>query len=743
MEKAIFKATRKDAVHPKQKHVDTLIQMTWSGVSMEELFMLVQDRFSEANWVISFKALIVVHILMHESNGPMIYDYLIHHPNALDMTRFRDRHGTKGVSAFEQSKNVRTYASYLNDKVLAFKAIRIDHVSSKQPKGSQIYAKQTADIKFLLLEVSTVQKQLHSVLKNRFDSDTFDNETTFSAFRYCLRDMLKLFQVMNLGVMKMLKIYFEINEEDMRRALDLYKRFVKLTDRADEYLKIARRFENIFGFSIPNLTHAPLSLSKALEDFLEMPAEERMATVGEMKKSAKKPGTPVNANSNSSNSSNTNNSAGNGSVSKRSNAAKSKPDYGLKLKPDLLGDGSGTVRSTASTPTSAVRSNSQRPGAAPSQAKAARAKTPTSATSAPPPAARSSTSIDNTKAKANNATTAAEKDFIDFFSSIDDEPVTPATPATAQTAGAPTDSNQLMMLMMAGTVSDSNVAVQTQQQNSNTNDFDTMFQALSNPFAANNTGFANNSPFGVQQNDFASSTSLTPSSGTTPFGTSMQTSFSGIQTAPIQPFADFSSTPLGANSTTSLSNTPFGAVNTNSPFQTQQQQQQQQQQLLLPQQDLLMNNNPFRQTIFSTQADATAQQNTLLASQMAQMSLQPQLQQQPQQQPQQPQQQQQAAVSYNPFTQRQTMYLAESASASSPSPFASTNNAGIAGNGNANVFAQNSINNSVPSPFGAFNNGNLSQPQQQQQQQQSSGGAASNLQQSINNGNFANFDFFS
>ncbi|KAJ2818099.1 hypothetical protein FBU31_005997, partial [Coemansia sp. 'formosensis'] len=288
MEKAVFKATRKDAVHPKQKHVDTLIQMTLSGSSMEELFMLVQDRFSEANWVVSFKALILVHILMHESNGPTIYDYLIHHSNALDMTRFRDRHGSKGVSEFEQSKNVRTYASYLNDKVLAFKAIRIDHVTQKNPAGSQIYQKAPSDVKFMLLEVSTIQKQLHSVLKNRFESDTLDNETTFSAFRYCLRDMLKLFQVMNLGVMKMLKVYFEMREDDMRRALDLYKRFVKLTDRTDEYLKVARQFENIFGFSIPNLIHAPLSLSKALEEFLDMPAEERASTVSEMK-SARRP----------------------------------------------------------------------------------------------------------------------------------------------------------------------------------------------------------------------------------------------------------------------------------------------------------------------------------------------------------------------------------------------------------------------------------------------------------------------
>ncbi|KAJ2477281.1 hypothetical protein EV174_004671, partial [Coemansia sp. RSA 2320] len=406
MEKAVFKATRKDAVHPKQKHVDTLIQMTLSGVSMEELFMLVQDRFSEANWVVSFKALILVHILMHESNGPVIYDYLIHHPNALDMTRFRDRHGTKGVSEFEQSKNVRTYASYLNDKVLAFKAIRIDHVTQKSPAGSQIYQKVPSDVKFMLLEVSTVQKQLHSVLKNRFESDTLDNETTFSAFRYCLRDMLKLFQVMNLGVMKMLKVYFETKEDDMRRALDLYKRFVKLTDRTDEYLKVARQFESIFGFSIPNLIHAPLSLSKALEEFLDMPLDERAATVSEMK-SARKPekDSPPPASPSSSMAATT--------TGAKAGTVRSKPNYGLRLKPELL-----ALTGDAPPATSTSKPSSSAPVAAVSQPKPAMPATPTPAKS--------------TIAAPAKKPTNAEMDFIDFFSSIDEETTTVANNLGAQ-----------------------------------------------------------------------------------------------------------------------------------------------------------------------------------------------------------------------------------------------------------------------------------------------------------------------
>ncbi|KAJ1679703.1 hypothetical protein EV182_001507 [Spiromyces aspiralis] len=269
MEKAVFKATRKDLVHPKLKHVRALIQMTWTGASPQELFMLLQDRFGEAHWVIALKGLIVVHILMQDGNGPLIYDYLARDPHALDMERFRDRQGTRSI---EQTKNVRSYASYLNDRMLAFKSTRIDYMARRSTAGSQIYAPKITDTKFLLLEVSTVQKLLHSLFKSRFDTDTIDNETTFSAFRYMLRDALKLFQTMNEGVMKMLKLYFNMDDADMRRSLDLYKRFIRLTERMDEFLAAARRFEG-----------APISLAKDLADYLALPKGERKKALTDIK----------------------------------------------------------------------------------------------------------------------------------------------------------------------------------------------------------------------------------------------------------------------------------------------------------------------------------------------------------------------------------------------------------------------------------------------------------------------------
>ncbi|KAJ2081049.1 hypothetical protein H4R24_002620 [Coemansia sp. RSA 988] len=661
---------------------------------MEELFMLIQDRFSEANWVISFKALILVHILMHEGGGPVMYDYLIRRPNTLDMTRFRDRHGTKGVSEFEQSKNVRTYAAYLNDKVLAYKAIRIDHVTQRNPNGSQIFIKYPADIKFMLLEVSTVQKQLHSVLKNRFDSDTLDNETTFSAFRYCLRDMLKLFQVMNFGVMKMLKVYFDMEEGDMRRALDLYKRFVKLTDRTDEYLKIARQFEAIFGFSIPKLNHAPLSLSKALDDFLNMPADERRLTISAMKNAPKESGAARPT-------ADGNGGTGTSSSAKMGPNGRTKPDYGLRLKPELMAlvHGSppqsaisGTVKSTSSTARDKATSNS-------------RAAIPATG------AASSMTTLDQPEsARAEEGNIAAKKtatkeiDFIDFFSSIDDDFTTAApNPAASGTAPGPS-------------VNTSGAAGGPAQQGAIA-DFDAMFLALSNPFAASNGGGfdpMSASPYSTMGNtNIASSIPVAPmQQNSQPFN-----AFAG-------PSAELANTNMALVSAANMAPNPAQHQMT---FQTPQ-----------PQQDLPGNvsgyvdvsaNNPFRQSMFPTQSDATSQQ-ALMVSQMAQMNLQQQQQQSQQQQ-----------TAYNPFVQRQTMYMADSAVGSQPAlhqPQTATSFS-LANTTSSSQFAQFSTSlSNTNSSTGAAMSGYQQPPQTMSQPVT----GAHNLQAAMNNGNFANFDFF-
>lgn len=72
----------------------------------------------------------------------------------------------------------------------------------------------------------------------------------------------------------MLEHYFEMSHFDAERALDIYKMFTKDMDEVVEYLSLARRLESSTKLSVPNIKHAPTSLTQSLEDYLNDPEFE-------------------------------------------------------------------------------------------------------------------------------------------------------------------------------------------------------------------------------------------------------------------------------------------------------------------------------------------------------------------------------------------------------------------------------------------------------------------------------------
>lgn len=68
-----------------------------------------------------------------------------------------------------------------------------------------------------------------------------------------------------------------MSRPDSERALELYKRFSRLTDDVVRFLRVARQFETATRLEIPNLKHASTDLAKLLEDDLNDPdfAERR------------------------------------------------------------------------------------------------------------------------------------------------------------------------------------------------------------------------------------------------------------------------------------------------------------------------------------------------------------------------------------------------------------------------------------------------------------------------------------
>lgn len=90
-----------------------------------------------------------------------------------------------------------------------------------------------------------------------------------------IKDLLVLFQGGNEGVCNILEHYFEMSKVDASDSFDIYKSFIKQTDKIVDYLAIARRLNNIVNVPVPNLKHAPTSLVKALDEYLNDPNFEQ------------------------------------------------------------------------------------------------------------------------------------------------------------------------------------------------------------------------------------------------------------------------------------------------------------------------------------------------------------------------------------------------------------------------------------------------------------------------------------
>jgi len=69
--------------------------------------------------------------------------------------------------------------------------------------------------------------------------------------------------------------YFEMSKTDARDSFDIYKSFIKQTDRVVDYLGVARKLHNVVNVPVPNLKHAPTGLVKALEEYLNDPNFEQ------------------------------------------------------------------------------------------------------------------------------------------------------------------------------------------------------------------------------------------------------------------------------------------------------------------------------------------------------------------------------------------------------------------------------------------------------------------------------------
>nr|POF02583.1 enth domain-containing protein c19f8.03c [Quercus suber] len=257
-EKSVKGGTKVKLAAPKAKYVEHILMATQSGeAGVAEVFRTLTHRLRDPTWTISFKALIIVHLLMNEGAQDVTLRYLAVAPkNRLAINSITD--------VQTQGHNIRTYSDYLLSRVKAYAATEVDYVK----KGEGRMKRLTVD-KGLLRETELLQDQVKALVRCELLTNEAENDITLAAFRILTGDLLILYNVQNEAVMNVLGKYFEMSRPDAERAIKIYKNFCKQTDAVVGYLSIARQYEHATKLSIPKIRHAPTGLAKSLQEYLD------------------------------------------------------------------------------------------------------------------------------------------------------------------------------------------------------------------------------------------------------------------------------------------------------------------------------------------------------------------------------------------------------------------------------------------------------------------------------------------
>eukprot|EP00794_Sanderia_malayensis_P000164 gene164-776_t len=279
--KAVAKATSREIIGPKKKHVDYLIVcLNYDNVSIPNLVDMLFERTHNSSWIVTFKGLVTFHYLMSGGNERFI-QCLASRSATWMLQNFLDKNGVQG---YDMSHAIRRYSHYLSEKAFIYRTMGFDFCRVQRGKENGVL--RNMDTTKLLKALPEIQKQLDALLSTDMSGNELTNGVITAAFMLLFKDAIRVFACYNDGIINLLvdsvhifeiltnlyfsfktEQYFDMKKADCKAALEIYKKFVNRMERVSSFLKVAEEV-GIDRGDIPDLTQAPSSLLTALENHL-------------------------------------------------------------------------------------------------------------------------------------------------------------------------------------------------------------------------------------------------------------------------------------------------------------------------------------------------------------------------------------------------------------------------------------------------------------------------------------------
>ena len=263
--KLVKGATKIKMAPPKSKYIDPILLGTTQQSDFQEIMDALQNRINDSAWTVVYKALIVLHLLIRDGERLVALNYLSGSYHTDQFFHINNNLSPRQSTHSNDVKLLHKYSNYLKVRTQEFSKIKKDFVKDDyKTLKIVIDSNDHKSIQFALDQVESLELQVDALVNVRFSSYELSNELFLYSFKLLVYDLLPLYNALNEGIITLLESFFEMSHSEADTTLQLYKKFVTLTDIVVKYLKTAKNA----GLRIPVIKHLTTKLVKSLEDHL-------------------------------------------------------------------------------------------------------------------------------------------------------------------------------------------------------------------------------------------------------------------------------------------------------------------------------------------------------------------------------------------------------------------------------------------------------------------------------------------
>lgn len=252
----VKRATKVKMAAPKEKYLRAIVMSTSDPEFFQDAMQALFVRLEDSAFTVVFKSLVVLHVMIREGEKNVTLEYLSCHPEYFKLSGLSCK---SMVASNAGIQIVRRYNEYLKTRASQYKELGRDYV-----RESFSNLKDMERNSMVLKHVESLELQITALLRNRYSQYDLNNDMLMDAFRLLVQDILVFYNALNEGIITLLESFFELSRSDAKRTLELYKRFVHLTETVVKYLKAGKAV----GLEIPVIKHITTKLIRSLEDHL-------------------------------------------------------------------------------------------------------------------------------------------------------------------------------------------------------------------------------------------------------------------------------------------------------------------------------------------------------------------------------------------------------------------------------------------------------------------------------------------